>query len=165
MQGSEGCLLCFPPRPAPAPPESAWAPPPHTHPAPRHCRGSPKGETEARREAERDCRVTQARIPPRVSSLPQFPAVSHLGRVGPHLGSPPAQRTGYISSQVSRDSAWGLSCKLHLRTSASPPGGPCRPACGHHPLPGLQPLPPARGTLGAPSYPARSHSSVPSFLS
>ena len=76
MQGSEGCLLGIPPRPAPAPPESAYCPLPHTHPAPRHCRCSPEGETEARREAEGDCQGHPGQNLTQSLPQPQFPALS-----------------------------------------------------------------------------------------
>lgn len=168
VQGREGCRLCFPPRPAPAPPESAWAPPPHTHPAPRHCRGSPEGETEARREAERDCQghpgqnPTQSLLP---ASLPsRLP--SWKGGSPSWFSARPTHRVHFpprFLETVHGDFPASSTCgplQAHL-------GAPADLRVDHHPLPGLQPLPPARGTPGpgAPAYPARSHSSVPSFLS
>ena len=145
------CCISLPGLPPPLP--KAPGHHPHTHtPHPSIAGVLLREKLRLGERLRETARVTQARIPPRVSSLPQFPAVSHvgrvgshLGRVGPHLGSPPAQRTGYISSQVSRDSAWGLSCKLHLRTSASPPGGPCRPVCGPSPTPRASASPSCQG--------------------
>lgn len=157
------CCVSLPGLPPPLP--KAPGHHPHAHPAPRHCRGSPEGETEARREAERDCQghpgqnPTQSLLPASVPSrLPSW-----KGGSPSWFSASPTHRVHFPPRFLET---------VHGDFPASSTCGPLQAHLGapadldHHPLPGLQPLPPARGTPGpgAPAYPARSHSSVPSFL-